>query len=292
MVREWAAIAWDLIKRTFAQWRDHRSAELASSLAFYGALALAGLALVGTYAAAMIVGAGAARAHVTGQTRHVAGAHNAQVVDVVLREAASRHDAWIALAVGILVFLVAVTATALQLQNSLDIIWDRKPEDHKKEPAQRSSRHAPQFAGMYFLTLVLIFLLFAGATLHALTYHTHQLPALQGVAYQALDVGASIVVLTGVFLFMFAYLPPVDVPWRTVWVGAFLSAVLYERGQFALAVYLGSMDARSPYADAGALIAVLAWLYYSAQVVLVGADFTKALKARSEETSQRKERAA
>jgi membrane protein len=85
-------------------------------------------------------------------------------------------------------------------------------------------------------------------------------------------------VLTFVFLFIFAYLPPGDIAWRKVWIGAFISAVLYERGQFALSLYLGQMDARSPYADAGALVAVLIWLYYSASVVLIGADFTKVLK--------------
>lgn len=79
-----------------------------------------------------------------------------------------------------------------------------------------------------------------------------------------------------------AYLPPVDIPWRKVWIASFISAVLYERGQFALSVYLSQMDARSPYADAGVLLAVMVWLYYSAQVVLVGADFTKVLKERGE----------
>jgi membrane protein len=77
-------------------------------------------------------------------------------------------------------------------------------------------------------------------------------------------------------------LPPVDIPWRKVWIGSFVSAVLYERGQFLLSLYLGQMDARSPFADVGALLAVLLWLYYSATVVLIGADFTKLLKERSE----------
>jgi membrane protein len=91
---------------------------------------------------------------------------------------------------------------------------------------------------------------------------------------------------------IFAYLPPVDIPWRKVWLGAFLSAVLYERGQFALSVYFGQMDATSPYADAGAVVAVLVWLYYSAQVVLIGADFTKVLNDDAQRRGKRNTRAA
>jgi membrane protein len=102
----------------------------------------------------------------------------------------------------------------------------------------------------------------------------------------------SIVLLTFVFLVIFAYLPPVEIPWRKAWLCAFLSAVLYERGQFGLAVYFGQMDATSPYADAGAVVAVLVWLYYSAQVILVGADFTKVLTQGAQQRGKRNTRAA
>lgn len=267
---------WQLVKATVGQWSKHRSAEMASALAFYGAVALAGLSLVAVYSAAHIVGRGRGAAQARGQTGHIAGPHNAQLIDTILREASTRHDAWIAVVIGAILFLAAVTATALQLQQMIDVIWEQRGA------AKDARKHAPQFAAIYFLALLLIVLLLAGATVHALTSHTHHLPLLRGVLYQALDVGVTIVVLTFVFLFIFAYLPPVDVPWRKVWIASFVSAVLYERGQFALSVYLGQMDARSPYADAGVLLAVLLWLYYSAQVVLVGADFTKVLKERGE----------
>lgn len=276
MLRNWAATVWDLVKRTAAQWFAHRSAEMASSLAFYGALGLAGLGLVAVYAAAQILGRGSAAAQTRGQTGHIAGAHNAQMIDTIIREAASRHDAWIALAAGSIVFILAVAATALQLQQAVDVIWEQR------SAVKDAKHHVPQFLAIYALSLVLIVLLFAGAAVHALTAHTHHLPLLRGLLYQALVVGLTIVVLTFVFLFIFAYLPPADIPWSKVWIAAFISAVLYERGQFALSLYLGQMDARSPYADAGALLVVLLWLYYSAQVVLVGADFTKVLKERPE----------
>lgn len=291
MLGQWMERAWDLVRKTFRQWREHRSAQLAASLAFFGALSLAGLALIAVYVAGLWFGHGRARAQTTGSTRHVAGAHNAHFVEIVLREAASRHNGWIALVVGVVIFVLAVAGSALQLQRAVDAIWDAE-EHGERSPAKAVKRHVPQFLAIYVLTFVLIVLLFAGATLHALTYHTHHIPALQGTLYQVLDVAVSIVVLTFVFLFIFAYLPPVDVPWRNVWIASFVSAVLYERGQFGLALYFGQMDATSPYGDAGALLALLLWLYYSAQVVLIGADFTKVLKEDAESRDKRNTRAA
>jgi membrane protein len=276
MLWDWARTVWDLVKKTARQWSEHRSAEMASSLAFYGAVTLGGLALLAVYAAARIIGRGSGAAQARGQTGHVAGSHNAQLIDTILREASTRHGGWIALAVGIVIFAAGVTMTAIQLQQMLNVIWERRGA------VKQARRHAPQFAAIFVLTFILIVLLFAGAAVHGLTAHTHHLPMWRGLLYQALVVGVTIVLLTFVFLFIFAYLPPVDVPWRKVWIASFLCAVLYESGQFALSLYLGQMDARSPYADAGVLVAVLIWLYYSAQVVLVGADFTKVLKERTE----------
>lgn len=277
-MREWGFALWDIVKRTFTQWQAHRSAQMAAALAFYGAIALAGLSLVAVYVAA-------GRAPHAG---HVTGAHNARILDAILREAASRRYAWVALVTGGLTFVLAVLGSALQLQSALDAVWDVKPRGAAKE----AGRHAPQLAAIFGLTLLLLCLLFTGAAVHALMSHSHALPVLKGLFFQALDVGASIVLLTGIFLVMFAYLPPADIPWRNVWLGAFVSAVLYERGQFALALYLGQMEAASPYADAGAILAVLIWLYYSGQVVLIGAIVTKVLKERAEKRAGARKNAA
>jgi membrane protein len=276
-MRVWIAAGWDVVRRTFAQWRAHRSAEMAAALAFYGAIALSGAVLIAVYAGAAFAGSDVRRQAV-GQVARASGSHNAQLLDVILREASSRHYGWIALAIGIVLFVVATAGTAYQLQNMLDVIWDRRRKSSDGHESGEKTKRRAGFAAVYFLALLLGVLLFAGAAIHGLTMHTHQLPALSGILYQALNVAVSIVLLTFIFLCIFAYLPHVDIPWRDVWIASFVSAILYERGQFALVVYLGQMDARSPYADAGALIASLLWLYYSAQVVVVGADLTKALK--------------
>lgn len=271
-MRAWLRAGWDIVRQTFTEWQKHRSAEMAAALAFYGAIAIAGLALVALYIAA-------------GKATHsgyIAGAHNARMLDSILRAAATRSNSWVAVAIGAIVFVLAVVGTALQLQRALDSIWDAQAQHRDGGAAKEAGRHAPQFAAIFGLTLLLMVLLFAGAAVHALISHTHALPLFTGLIYQALDVGASIVLLTAIFYVMFAYLPPSNVPWRYVLFGSFISAVLYERGQFALALYLGQMEGTSPYADAGAVLAVLIWLYYSGQVVLIGSILTKVFKLRGE----------
>jgi membrane protein len=250
---------------------------MGAALAFYGALALSGLGLLGLYIAGAYARHGASRAYATGQTARAGGSHDAAFVDYVLRQAAARHDSWIAAAVGALVFLIAIAMTALQLQRMIDAFW---PKDVKRGDGARARHHAPEFLAVYALALLLALLLFAGATIHGLMSRTHGLSLAAGLGYQALDVGASIVVLTFVFLVLFAYLPATGIPWKTAWIAAFLSAILYERGQFGLSFYFGQMDARSPYADAGALLAIVIWLYYSAGVVTLGAALTKVLAVR------------
>lgn len=292
MLRERLAQAVEIARGTLRQWQSHRSTELAASLAFFGALALTGLALVAVFVAGTWFADTQSAHHAAGAARHATGRANARFIETVLRAAAKGHDTWIAAVIGGIAFLLAVAASALRLQRMLDAIWDETPKKSGDSEARKAGRHAGQFAAIYALTFVLIALLFAGAAVHGLTYHTHHLPALQGTLYEALDVGASIVLLTFVFLFMFAYLPPADIPWRNVWIASVVGAILYERGQFALAAYFGQMNATSPYADAGAALAVLVWLYYSAQVVLVGAAFTKTLHEQSAARTKRKSRAA
>lgn len=292
MLRDRLAQAKEIARGTLRQWQSHRSTELAASLAFFGALALAGLALVAVYAAGVWFSDAQSAQHAAGAAGNAAGHANARFIDTVLRAAARGHNTWVAAVVGGIAFLLAVAATALRLQRMLDVIWDEPKKKPGDSEARKAKRHAGQFLAIYVLTLLLIALLFAGAAVHGLTYHTHHLPALQGTLYQALDVGVSIALLTFVFLFIFAYLPPANIPWRKVWVASVLSAVLYERGQFALAAYFGLMVATSPYADAGAVLAVLVWLYYSAQVVVVGAAFTKTLHEQSASQNKRKSHAA
>lgn len=271
MVRRWTLKGWELLRETFVQWQRHRSAEMASALAYYGVLAAAGVTLIGVYAAARIAGT---PAWLTTQTARDAGAGNEQVVRYLLEQALTRHDAWVALLAGAIAFVLALVGIAFQIQRILDAVW----AEEVRKSGNEVRHNLASFAAIFLLATIYMAVLLGGAALHGMTSHTHHLPLLTGTLYQGLDAAVGVVVLAFIFLFIFAYVAPVDVPWRHVWIASVVAAVLCERGEFALSIYFGQMDARSPYADAGAVLAVVLWLYYSAEVVVLGAEFTRVLR--------------
>lgn len=252
----------------YREWQKHRGAHLAAGLAFYGIMACAGAALVALY---IVVHDAALQQSIADSIRKTGGGTDARFVQHMMQAAALRHNSWVALAAGIILFLFAVVISSLLLKDGLDAIWD------KQEPASAALQHTPQFLAILGLSFVLVLLLFAGAGIHALAYRRHRVSMLWGVFYQGGDFVISVIVLTLLFLAIFAHVAPVRSSWKKVWLASVVSAVLYERGQFGLAFYIGQMDPRSPYADIGAFVSIILWLLYSAEVVYAGAIFTKIL---------------
>jgi len=282
---EWLEHLWTIVVEIYREWQARACAQLAAALALYGVLACFAISLVGLYASVQL--RAGRTVDISRQAGRAGGQADATVLAQLLQGAQSRHDTWLALAAGIVLFIAAVAISALLLQDGMNRIWDvRRGNASKHSSASEVARHAPQFLGMLLLSFALVVLLFAGAAIHALVNRTHRIGLGLGIAYQAGDFIISVGVLTLVFLFMFAYIAPVRSPWKRVWLAAFVSAVLYERGQFGLAIYIGQMDPRSPYADIGALIALILWILYSAEVVYGGAVFTKVLNRRAKSSFQ------
>lgn len=269
----WLKRIWQIIVESYQEWQGRSCAQLAAALACYGILALSGLALVGLY---VVTKLRAFRTFDVSQPAgHAGGPADAGFVLQLLHAAQARHDTWIALAAGILIFAAGVVMSALLLQDGLNKIWERPPTKLRE-----AAHHVPEFAAILALSFVLILLLFVGAAIHALISRTHRVSLLIGILYQGADVIITVAVLTVAFLFVLAYIAPVRSPWRKVWLASLLSAILYERGQFGLSIYIGQMDPRSPYALLGALVSVILWILYSAEIVYVGAVLTKVLASR------------
>ena len=275
----WLRQVWEIVLEVYGEWQARGCAQLAAALALYGVLACSAMGLVALYVAVQL--RAERTVDVPAQAGRAGGRADATVLAQLLQGAQSRHDTWIALAAGAVLFVAAVVISALLLQDGLNRIWELHGDaDHNDSGTSQAVRHLPQFAGMLALSFLLVVLLFAGASIHALINRTHHVGLAAGLGYQAAVFAASVVVLTFVFLFIFAYIAPVRSPWKKVWIASLVSAVLYERGQFGLAIYVGQMDPRSPYAVIGALIALILWILYSAEIVYVGAVFTKVLDRR------------
>ncbi|MDQ6930984.1 MAG: YihY/virulence factor BrkB family protein, partial [Candidatus Eremiobacteraeota bacterium] len=207
------------------------------------------------------------------------GHKSAAQIDTMVAAAGSHKSGIIATVAGVLMLILGACGLVLQLQDALNTVWDVEPD------------RTAGFMGMirerllsFGLILGLGFLLFVSllisAALSALnTYTSTLLPALAFVL-QVANFVFDLAILTSFFAMIFKFLPQAPVKWGDVWVGAALTAALFVIGQFLLTLYLGKMNASSPYGDAGSIIVVLVWVYYSSQLLLFGAEFTRVWSGR------------
>ncbi|GAC1355696.1 MAG: hypothetical protein NVSMB31_16200 [Vulcanimicrobiaceae bacterium] len=195
-------------------------------------------------------------------------------IDVMVAAAGSHKSGIIATVIGVAMLILGASGLLLQLQDALNTVWDAVP-DRKAGFFNLIRERLLSFGMILGIGFLLLVSLVVSAALSALnTYTSSLLPAfafLLQVANVALDLG----ILTLFFAMIFKFLPAAKVEWSDVWVGSLLTAALFVAGQFVLTLYLGKMNASSPYGEAGSLIVVLLWVYYSAQLLLFGAEFTR-----------------
>ena len=181
-----------------------------------------------------------------------------------------------------IVATVVATATLLlgasgvfgQLQDSLNTIWGVQPKEGRGIWGLIKDRFI-SFAALLGTGFLLLVSLVLSAGLAAFgKWFGGWLPAPE-VVLQVLEFLISFAVITGLFAMIFKILPDAQVAWRDVWVGAALTALLFTVGKFAIGLYLGKSDVGSAYGAAGSLVILLVWVYYSAQILLFGAEFTQ-----------------
>jgi membrane protein len=177
--------------------------------------------------------------------------------------------------IGIITFFLGATGAFLELQADLNAIWRVKPKQSVsflKELVQQRLISFGLVLGFAFLLLTSLVVSAALAALH--TYMGHAFPGV-GVLWEALNVLVSLAVITVLFAMIYKVLPDVKLAWREVWVGGLVTAGLFTTGKLLIGLYLGTSALASTYGAAGSVLVVLVWVYYSAQVILLGAEFTR-----------------
>ena len=215
-----------------------------------------------------------AREKITGQLRYLIDPSGVKVVQDIAANAAEPKGGILATAIGIIIGLFGASAVFGQLQDALNTIWGVKPKPGKGIWGFVRTRFLSfgMVGGVCFLLLVSLTIENLLRSLH--TYLQSMFPGghyLGLAAFYIFDV-AIIVLLFGM---LFRFLPDAKIVWRDVWIGAALTAILFAIGKFLLGLYLGSGAAGSAYGAAGSLITLLLWIFYSAQILLFGAEFTQ-----------------
>lgn len=248
---------------------------MGAALAFYAVFSIAPLLVILTGAAGLFFGDSGGR-QLLDQVAGATGSLGAKAVVALVQSAASRpHAGLIATIVGIVTLLMGASGVFGQLHESLNAIW-RSSRPPRAGWAATVRRSVLSFLMVGVVLLLLLGSMLLTAALSALgNYLATTIPG-GAATWQALNAAASIVLIAGLFALTFKLLPDQRPPWRAALRGGFWTSVLFTLGQYGLALYLGRTAVASTYGAAGSLIALLLWVYYSAQIVLFGAELTHA----------------
>ena len=265
---------WALLTKAVNDWFRHKSARLGAALAYYSVFSLGPLLLIVTAIAGLFFGADAARRSITSQFRSMLGETGSQAVEVMLKGAESSTAGGWAAAFGIGLLVVAALGVVVQLRDALNTIFEAKePED--AGIAWYVKIYAMSFAGILALGFLLAVSLIVSAALAAFSDWLRG-SAAESALLALLNFAVSLAVLTLLFSILFKWLPDRQLAWRDVWLGGFVTALLFNVGKSAIAWYIGTQAFESTYGAAASIVVLLIWVYYSAQIVLFGAELTQA----------------
>lgn len=261
------------LKQTYTSWSDHNAPRLGASVAFYSILSFAPLLLLITAIIGLVFGNESAHGALVNEAKQVIGQHGAETVDSLLKNAQKPASGTFASIIAFITLLFGASGVFTELQDALNIMWDAT-----KQQASGFMGMIKQKLFSFGMVLSVGFLLLVSLLLSsALAFVGKafgQVVSLPAPVLELLNFVVSLVVITALFALMFKYVPDAKVAWRDVIVGAIGTALLFTIGKFVLGIYLGKASPGSTYGAAGSLVAVVVWIYYSAQIFFFGAEFT------------------
>lgn len=268
-----------LLGVAFSAWQADHIARRGAALAYYTLFALGPVLLIAVAVAGTIFGERAARGEIVNQIQDMVGPAGAEVVQTVLANAGPGRGNVAATIVGIVGFLLAATGAFLELQAALNRIWRVKPKQHKGNffgSVQRFAlKRARSFGLVVSIGFLLVVSLAASAALNlAGEWIGQRVPAGTALLTVA-NYAISVLFIMLLFAAIYRILPDAKLGWRDVVTGAAITAVLFTLGKELIGLYLGRSAAASTYGAAGSIVVLLAWVYYSAQISLFGAEFSR-----------------
>jgi membrane protein len=270
-----------LLKETVEEWNKDKASRLAASLAYYTIFSLAPLLIIVIAIAGSVFGDDAARGEISRQMQGLVGPDGANFIESAINNAnqPNSNAGAIASIISIAVLIFGATGVFTELQDSLNTVWEVAPKPDQGF-WQFVRNRVLSFAMVLGIAFLLLVSLVITAVLSGLnTFMSGVLPGGDYV-WQIINTVVSFAVVTLLFAMMFKVLPDVKIRWSDVWTGAIITALLFTLGKFLIGLYLGNSSFGSTYGAAGSLVIVLAWVYYSAQILFFGAEFTQVYARR------------
>lgn len=263
-----------LLQETFQEWQEDKASRIAAALAYYTVFSISPLLVIVIAIAGAFFGQQTAQQQITEQLTQLVGEDGVRPILLALNNMSQPRIRGIASLISIGVLLLGASGIFAQLQDALNTVWKVKPQ-----PGQGIWVFVRKRIASFFMVLALGFLLILSLILSAVVsalskYRTDFLPG-SAILWENLDFMVSLGLMTLIFCLMFKYVPDAKIAWKDVVVGSVITALLFLFGKYLLGVYLGKGSLGSAYGAAGSLIVFLAWVYYSAQIILLGAEFTQ-----------------
>jgi membrane protein len=272
--------AWHLLRTTLEEWNADNATHLAAALAYYTIFSLAPLLIIAIAIAGLLFGREAAQGQLVGQIEaYINDGQTAEFIQSMLKNASTPATNILATMVGVAVLLFGATGVFGELKNSLNLIWDA--------PARPSSIRNLIIQRILTLAMVLVsgFLLLASLIVSTVLVAAKDWVEVIWPGMGAFGLAANFLFFFLVTVLLFAlvykYVPDMNIAWRDVWIGAAATAVLFSAGRYLISLYLSHSTVQSTYGAAGSLAVLLLWVYYSAQIFFLGAEFTQ-VYARTE----------
>jgi membrane protein len=268
--------AFGLLKEAGSAWVDDKASSRGAALAYYSAFAIAPIVLFAVALAGLIFGEAAAQGKVTEQIQGIVGKPIADAIESLVRSASNHTTSAWATFVSLAVALFGAATLFGELQDALNTIWKVEPRPGRAVVGVIRER-AFSFLMVLATGVLLLASLIVTAALSGIAHFLSSASLPFSVPlWQTVNWLVSLGIVTLLFALIFKVVPDVHVPWREVWAGAILTGVLFTVGKYLLALYVTRAGVASPYGAAGSLVVALVWVYYSAQIILFGAEFTRA----------------
>ena len=263
-----------LSKRAFGNWLDDYAPSMGAALACYTVFSVAPLLVIAIAVAALMFGQDVAHAAILDQARGLIGENGANAIEGLLVSAQKPEQGVLASTLGILVLLVGATTVFAELESSLNRIWRVAPQQGSGVWHFIRTRLL-SFGMLLAIGFLLIISLVVSAAVAIWSRYWSAWFGGPEALLHAANFVISVAVITVLFAMIYRFMPRVKILWRDVWMGALLTSLLFSLGKFLIGLYIGNSGVGSSYGAAGAPVVLLVWVYYSAQIFLMGAEFTK-----------------
>ncbi len=278
MRRIWGK-TWPVVKDTFSEWSTDKCPRLGAALSYYTVFSLAPVLIMAIAIAGLFLGHDAAQGKIVDELSGMLGTEAAKLLQAaVLKSSEHQAGVW-ATIVGLATLLVGATGVMVELQDALNTVWKVLPK-----PGASVKRFVRARILALALVLTLGFLLLVSLVLSAglevfVKWAGSWLPKWVALGY-ILNYVVGVGVIALFFALLFKWLPDAKVAWKDVWFGALVTSILFHVGKYLIALYIGRASVASTFGAAGSLAVLLVWIYYSSQILLLGAEMTRAYSNR------------